>query len=161
MGTTRKINYDYRSRHFTLREMLRSETAERLGIDNTPNDGQVFNLMNLMSFLDEIWEGFYNTLPEEEQAKFYIKVNSGFRSWQLNDAVGGAQRSQHRLGNAADITLGSREKNIALFNWIKSEPKVLKNLRYDQIINEKNGSWLHIGVFFTGQANRMQIFSLK
>lgn len=67
-----------------------------------------------------------------------IIVNSGYRCEALNKAIGGAKSSQHMLGEAADITVGSKEENEKLFNYIKD------NLEFDQLINESDFSWVHV-----------------
>jgi hypothetical protein len=67
-----------------------------------------------------------------------IIVNSGYRCEALNKAIGGAKSSQHMLGEAADITAGSKEENEELFNYIKD------NLEFDQLINESDFSWVHV-----------------
>jgi hypothetical protein len=67
-----------------------------------------------------------------------IIVNSGYRCEALNKAIGGAKSSQHMLGEAADITVGSKEENEKLFDYIKD------NLEFDQLINESNFSWVHV-----------------
>jgi hypothetical protein len=67
-----------------------------------------------------------------------ITVNSGYRCEALNKAIGGAKSSQHMLGEAADITVGSKEENEKLFDYIKD------NLEFDQLINESDFSWVHV-----------------
>ena len=68
-----------------------------------------------------------------------IKVNSGYRCPDLNLAVGGSKTSQHMLGLAADITVGNPNKNKELFNLI-----IKLDLPFDQLIDEKNFSWVHV-----------------
>lgn len=95
--------------------MIKSPTAEKLGIDNTPDEVSYFMLRNLMSFLDMIrtlWNG-----P--------IYVNSGYRCPELNNAVGGSKKSQHLKGQAADITTGNPKKNKELFDLILKNKKML------------------------------------
>lgn len=78
-----KIDLSFKSRYFTMKELIYSETAEKLGIDNTPDEVSCFMLRNLMSFLDmirTIWGG-----P--------IYVNSGYRCPELNEAIKGAKKS--------------------------------------------------------------------
>lgn len=81
-----------------------------------------------------------------------IYVNSGYRSEALNKAVGGSSTSQHRLGMAADIDTHTREGNIELFNLIA------KNLSFDQLIDEKDYSWIHVS--FDPKRLRNQILHL-
>jgi len=78
-----KVDLNAHSKYFTMQEMIKSETADKLHIDNTPDESACFHLRNLMSFLDIIrtlWGG-----P--------IQVNSGYRCKELNKAVGGAAKS--------------------------------------------------------------------
>jgi hypothetical protein len=82
-----------------------------------------------------------------------LKVNSFFRSKEVNKAVGGASTSQHLFGEAIDLTTGNKEDNKKLFEWAK------KNLTYDQIINEYDYSWIHIS--YRSGKNRMQVLSIK
>jgi len=130
-----KPDLNVKSRYFTMDEMIKSETADRLGIDNRPDEKAIFSIRNLMSFLDMIrvlWGG-----P--------IYVNSGYRCPELNAAVGGVKKSQHVKGNAADITVGSKEKNKELFDMIV---KNVKMLNFDQCINENDYTWVHISKKF-------------
>lgn len=116
-------------KYFTIEEMTKSSTAKANGIDNTPSDEGVLKLQKLIeAVLDPLREWYGKP----------IRVNSGFRCEALNEAVGGSDTSQHRLGEAADITVGSKTENEKLFNYIKD------NLPFDQLINESNFSWVHV-----------------
>ena len=75
-----------------------------------------------------------------------------FRS--VNKAVGGARYSQHRKGEAADISVYSKQRNKELFNYIKD------NLPFDQLINEKNYSWVHVSCKLDLTQNRGEILHL-
>lgn len=92
----------------------------------------------------------------EPMRKWYgkpLKVNSFFRSKEVNKAVGGASTSQHTFGEAIDLTTGNKEDNKKLFEWAK------KNLTFDQIINEYDYSWIHIS--YRSGKNRMQVLAIK
>ena len=92
----------------------------------------------------------------EPMRKWYgkpLKINSFFRSAEVNKAVGGASTSQHLFGEAIDLTTGSKEENKKLFEWAKS------HLTYDQIINEYDYSWIHIS--YRSGRNRMQVLAIK
>lgn len=116
-------------KYFTIEEMTKSSTAKANGIDNTPSEEGVLKLQKLIeAVLDPLREWYGKP----------IKVNSGYRCEALNKAIGGAKSSQHMLGEAADITVGSKEENEKLFNYIKD------NLEFDQLINESNFSWVHV-----------------
>ena len=81
-----------------------------------------------------------------------LRVTSGYRCPALNRAVGGATRSQHLLGQAADITAGSRSDNLRLLALLKH-----LQLPVDQVINEHGGRWLHISY---GPRHRRQFLSI-
>lgn len=116
-------------KYFTIEEMTKSSTAKANGIDNTPSEEGVLKLQKLIeAVLDPLREWYGKP----------IRVNSGFRCEALNEAVRGSDTSQHRLGEAADITVGSKTENEKLFNYIKD------NLPFDQLINESNFSWVHV-----------------
>jgi zinc D-Ala-D-Ala carboxypeptidase len=118
------------SEHFTLEEMTHSEIGARKGYDNTPNEKEVANLRRLCGLLEKVKEVIGNK-P--------VIINSGFRSKQVNDAVGSKDSSQHRLGCAADIRVpGMTPKQII-------SACILARLPYDQIILEFD-SWVHISV---------------
>ena len=81
-----------------------------------------------------------------------ITVNSGYRSPIINKVVGGAATSQHVKGEAADITGGSKQENKILFELIRD------NLTFDQLINERDYSWIHVS--YKTKGNRKQILKL-
>lgn len=116
-------------KHFTIEEMTESSTAKAKDIDNTPSQEILAKLQKLIeAILDPLREWYGKP----------IKVNSGYRCEALNEAIGGSKTSQHCLGEAADITAGSKEENEKLFNYIKD------NLPFDQLINESDFSWIHV-----------------
>lgn len=117
-------------KYFTIKELCKSSTATLKRIDNTPNSEIVNNLEQLVdNILDPLREAYGKP----------IKVNSGYRCEALNVAVGGSKTSQHKYGLAADITTGSRLENKKLFILAKQ-----LNLPFDQLIDEKAYSWIHI-----------------
>ena len=121
------------STYFTLEELTRSQTAERLKIDNTPNATQKRDLLRLMDYLDGIREAFGEA----------IRVTSGFRSWGANKAVGGVKNSQHLAGQAADIVPAkSPERLRELFDLIR------KRGGFQQVIYERKGQsvWVHVAI---------------
>lgn len=131
-------------KYFTIEELTRSITAQRLGIDNTPPPAAVKNLHRLVEQvldpLREAWGG-----P--------IHVNSGYRCVALNRAVGGAPRSQHMKGEAADITVGSRLDNARLYHLLMQ-----LHLPVDQAINERDFAWIHVSC---GPRHRRQYLALR
>jgi len=74
-----------------------------------------------------------------------IKVNSGYRSPAVNKAVKGAKASDHLTGRAADITLGSAQKNKLLFDTLVKMAED-KEIEIGQLILEQPGSssWVHV-----------------
>ena len=91
-------------KYFTIKELTRSTTAQLRGIDNTPSQ-QVIN--NLTALVENVLD------PLREAWGAPIHVNSGYRCPALNKAVSGVPASQHMLGEAADITAGSKTKTNA------------------------------------------------
>lgn len=118
------------AKYFTLEELTRSATADRRGIANTPPPQAAASLRTLVEKLLD---------PVREIWGAPITVNSGYRSPELNKAVGGAAGSQHMRGEAADITTGSREGNRRLFSMIAES-----GYEFDQLIDERGYSWLHV-----------------
>lgn len=131
-------------KHFTLGELCASTTADAHGIKNTPPLQEAGNLKALAeNVLDPLREWYGRP----------ILVNSGYRCPQLNRLVGGANNSQHMKGEAADITAGSKEENRKLLNYIRW------HLPYDQLIDEKSLSWVHVSFCRDGK-NRKQFLQL-
>ena len=119
-------------KYFTIQELTKSATASRKGINNTPDESVKRNL-NLL--VDNILD------PLREAYGAPIIVTSGYRCGRLNKAVGGAAKSQHMYGQAADIRT-VRDKpsdNKKLFDLIRE----LK-LPYDQLIDEYGYNWVHV-----------------
>lgn len=126
-----------------MNELVRSNTAINNEIDNEPTEDIKKNLINLVeNVLDPLREAYGHP----------IHVNSGYRSKELNKSIGGVPTSQHCLGQAADITTGTKNGNKDLIAIAKSI-----NLPYDQLIDEKNGTWVHISY---GPRNRHQFLRL-
>lgn len=128
-------------RYFTIEELSKSATARRLGIDNTPTPIAKANLEKLVDkVLDPLRAAYGRS----------IIVTSGYRSRELNSAVGGAATSQHRTGEAADIEAATQDRaaNKRLYDLI-----IALNLPYDQLINEFDYDWVHVSF---GARNRRQ-----
>lgn len=133
--------------NFKLSEFLKFETAEKNKIDNTPNQEQLNNI----AWTAEQLQLIRNTYKQP------MFITSGFRSEALNTAINGAKNSYHKKGLAVDINQGSKTKNRNLFELVRRMIKV--GLPVDQLINEKNYSWVHIG--FAKENPRLQVLHLK
>lgn len=119
-------------KYFTMGEMMRSDTAARKGINNKCTKEDAERLKKLIeNVLDPLREAYGKP----------IKVNSGYRCPELNKAVGGSKTSDHMKGCAADIvgTPNTKSENKRLFELVKS-----LDLPFDQLIDEKNLSWVHV-----------------
>ena len=131
------------SKHVSYKEGVYSTTATRLGIDNTPGDDQ-------LHFMELIAEKVFE--PLREWVGGPIKINSFYRSPELNKAIGGSSKSQHCKGQAMDIddTL-DKVTNAEMFNWIK------ENLDFDQMIwefgDDDNPNWVHVS-YVSEEKNR-------
>lgn len=124
------------SPNFTLAELTRSDTATRLGIDNTPPAAVISALRHLCERVLE---------PTRRQFGRPVRVNSGYRSPRANSAVGGSDTSQHVFGEAADLEIpGIANGDIAI--WIRD------NLVFDQLILEAytpgqpSSGWVHVSL---------------
>ena len=131
------------SKHISYKEGVHSITAIRKGIDNEPNEEQLANMKLVANNVFEPLRVFING-P--------IKVNSFFRSPDLNKAIGGSTKSQHCKGQAIDIddTYG-KSTNAEMYWWIKD------NLDFDQMIWEfgsnDNPDWVHVS-YVSSENNR-------
>jgi zinc D-Ala-D-Ala carboxypeptidase len=120
------------SRFFTLAEMTRSETASRESIPNQPAEAEVQNLRALCAAVLD---------PLREALAMPIKVNSGYRSPALNTRIGGASKSQHVEGKAADI----QAPGISVLELFKTIIRM--GLPFDQVIYEaasRTSKWVHV-----------------
>lgn len=120
-----------KSDFFTLQELIKSTTAARLKIDNTPNAEILRNLQyGVQMVLD----------PLRRIHQQPIIITSGYRCAQLNKAVGGVANSWHTKGNAADIHIRDEEEAREIFNILKTLPSV------DTALFEHSHSsqWIHV-----------------
>ena len=113
--------------HFTLAELTRTDHRT---LDNTPDANALANLQRLAEFLERVRE-VLGGKP--------VMVNSAFRSKAVNDAVGSSDRSQHRLGCAADIRVPGMAPDAVVRAVMASK------LAYDQVIREFD-SWTHLSI---------------
>jgi len=122
------------SEHISYKEAIKSNTATRLGIDNTPGD---YELTNMQTIAEKIFE------PLRAFVGGPIKINSFYRCEELNKAIGGSSRSQHCEGRAIDLDdTFVHATNAEMFNYIK------EHLNFDQLIWEfgtnENPDWVHV-----------------
>jgi zinc D-Ala-D-Ala carboxypeptidase len=123
------------SAHFALAEFTRSESAKRHGVSNEPTPE---HLKNLITLCEKVLEPI--------RMKFGpINISSGYRSKMLNHFIGGALKSDHSFGCAADLDqdgTGTTYSNNEIFHYIKD------NLKFKQLIAEfpKDGKlgWVHV-----------------
>ncbi len=137
--------------NFSLEELLKSPTATRRKFEEqfTPPQTVIDSLTVLcVRLLQPIRDLWGRPLP----------LSSGYRCLRLNRAIGGAPKSQHLTGEAADIDLGSRELNKALFDAIIEWQK--KGwIEFDQLINEYDFAWIHVSYKRIG-INRNQVLNI-
>ena len=115
---------------FSFEELSSSASAKSIGFYIT-SSAEV--LMNMKRLINRVLD------PARKALGMPITVNSGFRSPALNAAVGGAARSYHLSGRAADLNAGSRKLNLRLYD-------ILKNLPHVELINEQNATWIHVAL---------------
>jgi len=134
------------SKHISYKEATGSNYAKQNGIKNKPDDEQVENMQLLA---EKVFE------PLREWVDAPIKVNSMFRSLELNTALKGSKTSSHMKGEAMDITSMGGKSNLEMFHWIKD------NLDFDQLIWEfgKEPKWLHVS--YNKDNNRKQVLVTK
>ena len=130
------------SQNFSLRELTKSQTAERKGISNEPSEEHVENLKLLCT----------KVLQPIRDEWGVVSISSGYRSPALCEALGSKSTSQHARGQAADFECYSVDNN-KLFNWI------VDNLEFDQAILEfytgdPDSGWLHVS--YNEDGNRKQ-----
>lgn len=138
------------AKYFTVAEMLKSETAEKNQINNTPSVEVEQNIEELLLVLDGLRE-FYGP----------IRITSGYRCTELNKLVGGSPTSAHVIGYAADLRpIGDTFENFKaeVLKWLKKS-----KVKFDQCIIErnKNTQWVHFGLYNRKGQQRGQQFSLK
>ena len=138
------------SKNLSLAEVTRSETAKRKGISNMPTPEHIENFKKLATNIFQ---------PIREHFDKPIFISSGYRSAELNKAIGGSLSSQHCSGEAIDIDMdGTDITNKQIFDFIKD------NLTFDQAIAEypENGhiEWVHVS-FAANRSQRKQVLVAK
>jgi len=129
------------SKNLSLAEVTKSTTAKRLNIDNTPDEWVTENLKQVAINVFQ---------PLRDAFKCPIYVSSGYRSGDLNSAIGGSRRSQHVEGRALDLDADVYGgcTNSQIFNYIR------ENLEFDQLIwefgDQDNPDWVHVSFVYDG-----------
>ena len=126
------------SKNLSLDEVIKSNTAIRRGIDNTPTEEHIKNLKYIA---EKIFQ------PIREHFGVPIYISSGYRSQALNEAIGGSSRSFHSHGMALDLDQDGKNKGVSnadVFYYIKN------NLPFTELIwefgNETNPNWVHVAI---------------
>ena len=130
--------------HFSLEELTRSDTATARGLVNDPSVAAISNLQHLCQ---EVLE------PLRQHVGVPVRINSGYRSREVNNAVGGVANSQHLTGEAADIRIPDVETGLEWLLWIHS------HCLFDQLLFETNGHsyWIHVSCCRNLKKNRFQV----
>jgi zinc D-Ala-D-Ala carboxypeptidase len=135
------------TKNFTLEEMIKSETALRHGMDNTPGENEIGNLKLLCEKVLQ---------PVRDHFGKGVKVNSGFRHPDVNQKVGGSRTSDHTRGQASDIEIPG-VPNAELAEWIKD------NLEFRQLILEfytpgvPDSGWVHVS--YVAEDNKKEVLT--
>ena len=134
------------SKHFTLEEFEKSQTATRKGIKNKAGAGEIKNLGDLC----------YEILkPVRIKFDKPVTITSGYRSEELCEAIGSKKTSQHTKGEAVDFEIIG-ESNLAVALWLTN------NTDFDQCIleyytGEQNSGWIHVS--YKDGSNRKQVLT--
>ena len=141
------------SKNFTYEELIHSNVAERKGLKNRPKTKEEEKkvIENLKALAMEILQPLRDYLGKP------VVISSGYRSTELNKAVGGVRGSQHLRGEAADIHVDNTEHLLKIMHFIMDETD------FDQLIWEKNRAgvqWVHVSYRRYG-VNKHQVLSSK
>ena len=141
------------SEHLDLSEVTRSDMAKRKGISNMPTPEHIENFKKLAINIFE---------PIRKHFAVPILISSGYRSKELNTAIGGSITSQHCSGEAIDIDLDGSSSGVTnkmVFDFIKDK------LSYDQLIFEFGTKdapdWVHVSFESTGKQRKQVLRAIK
>lgn len=141
------------SEHLDLSEVTRSESAKRKGISNMPTEAHIANFKLLA---EKIFE------PIRTHFRCPIIISSGYRSKELNAAIGGSLTSQHCHGEAIDIDMDGTPNGVTnrmVFDYIKD------NLEFDQLIFEfgdkENPDWVHVSYESSGKQRKQILRAVR
>jgi len=121
------------SKNFVLSEIIRSNTAKRLGIKNEPTKKHMEGIQRIIT----------NLVQPMRDSLGPIRISSGYRNPELNRAIGGSSSSQHCKGEALDLQFWQNGKmmNELIYEWVLDS-----GLEFDQMINEFDFAWIHISL---------------
>ena len=141
------------SKNFTYEELTRSATAERKGLINRPKTKEEEKkvIENLKALCMEVLQPLRDYLGKP------VVISSGYRSEEVNRAVGGVKGSQHLKGEAVDIAVENTEHLLKIMHFIMNETD------FDQLIWEKNKQgtqWVHVSYKRNG-VNKHQVLSSR
>ena len=136
------------SEHFSLAELCKTRT----GIENVPNEAQVENLKRLCQWLEQLRRRWNNLYGEGDDP---IIINSGFRSPEVNKAVGGVATSNHLTGCAVDIRCIGMEQALR-YASILLDISDMSREDFDELLIEQKRSvvWIHFAVRPSGNRRR-------
>lgn len=141
------------SEHLDLSEVTRSDMAKRRGLSNMPTPEHIENFKILA---ENIFE------PIRKHFGVPIFVSSGYRSKELNTAIGGSLTSQHCLGQALDLDMDGTKNGVTnkmVFDFIK------ENLNYDQLISEfgtkEKPDWVHVSYNTKGKQRKQTLRAIR
>jgi len=141
------------SEHLSLSEVIRSESAKRRGISNMPTAEHIENFKLLA---EKVFQ------PIREHFRCPIHISSGYRSKELNAAIGGSLTSQHCQGEAIDIDMDGTPNGVTnrmVFDYIKD------NLEFDQLIYEfgdsNNPDWVHVSYESSGKQRKQILKAVR
>lgn len=141
------------SENLELTEVIRSESAKRLGIKNIPTEQHIKNIKLLA---ENIFE------PIRKNFRVPIRISSGYRNAVLNSAIGGSINSMHCTGEAIDIDMDGNSYGISnknIFDFIKN------NINFDQLIwefgDKNNPDWVHISYKANGNQRKQVLIANK
>jgi hypothetical protein len=141
------------SEHLDLSEVIRSESAKRKGISNMPTPEHIDNFKLLA---EKVFQ------PIREHFRCPIHISSGYRSKELNAAIGGSLTSQHCSGEAIDIDMDGTPNGVTnrmVFDFIKD------NIEFDQLIYEfgdnQNPDWVHVSYESSGKQRKQILRAVR
>ena len=147
--------------NFSIAELVQSSTAEQLKINNNPPSIVKVHLTETITLLECIRAEWAEYCERHDLGTSAIRVTSGYRSPELNKAVGGVKTSAHIEGYAADLQPVNGKQTE--FERFMANEFSKKGYAFDQIIIEKSNTsrWVHVGYKRADGKQRRLCFTLK